>query len=463
MFEAESWAEANFGDVRLGDRRRTRRAVAMAAELAVHSEKTLPRAFETWAELKAVYRFLSHPDVTHEAMIEPHRKRTAQSCREPGQYVLAADTTALDFTSHRAARGLGRIGDDGGRGLIAHTTLAIGLGGAAGDDPTRPRLIGLFDQRVWRRTEPARKGRERKKERLSRSRESSCWAQSLAGGEGPPAGTRWTFVADREADIYEVFAERLPDGVDMVIRAAQPRALANETGRSIFDAVAQAPVLGETTVPLRSRPGRPARQARLELRAANVRLRPPWRPDRKLAPIDIALVQAIESNPPQGETALKWTLLTSLPNRTFDQCQAVVQCYRLRWMIEEYHKALKSGTRIEATQLATVERIEALLGVLAVVAVRLLDAKLLARSEPDAPVDETLCPPPVQRVLEACFKRPETGWTNREFIRAVARLGGFLARKHDGEPGWQTIWRGWDVLFQRVQGFLIALKQSTYG
>lgn len=463
MLSAEVWAEAVFGSVQLGDARRTRRAVRIGATMAAQSEKTLPQAMGGWAELKAVYRLLSDPCVTHAALTAPHGEATRRQCCEPGEYVLVADTTQLDFTTHRSVKGLGRIGNDGGQGLIVHTTVALRLGAVGNNSVVAPRLLGLWDQQVWTRRAGARRGRESKTERLSRARESQCWGRALADTEGPPPGVRWTFVADREADIYELLSERLAPGTDLVIRACQARALEDQSGVSIFDAIAHVEPLGEMSVDLRSRPGQAARQARLQLRATRVRLRAPWRPDRKLQAVEIGLVQALEEHPPRGAAPLNWVLLTTLRAENFDQAHAVVQRYALRWLVEEYHKALKSGTRIEDAQLSTVERLEALLGLLAIVAVRLLDAKLLARSEPDRKADPRLCTEPVRHVLEAAFGPPKGGWTNREFIRAVARLGGFLARRHDGQPGWQTIWRGWNVLTQRVKGFLIADAHSTYG
>lgn len=461
LMSSSDWAEMTFGGLDLGDSRRSERVVRMASTLAAHPEKTLPQAFSTWAELKAAYRMLSDPRMTYETLTRSHFESTRRQCTEAGEYLLVDDTTQLDFTTHRAVHGLGRIGDDGGRGLMMHTTLALGV--QAWGEQESARLVGLWDQQLWRRMEGPRKKRETKAQRLARPRESDCWGRALAGCSGPPEGVQWIFVADREADIYEMFSGRLPVGVDLVIRASRPRRIDDDAGRMIFEAVAQARALGEMTVEIRNRPGQPARQARLRLRARRVCLRPPWRPDRKLAPVEINVVQASEEDPPDGASALHWVLLTTLPVENFAQARRVVWRYEFRWLIEEYHKALKSGTRIEEAQLSTVERIEALLGVLAMVAARLLQAKLVARIEPEQKADERICTESVQRVLEAAVGRPKRGWTNREFIRAIARLGGFLGRRHDGEPGWQTIWRGWNVLVERVEGYLIAQGEWSCG
>ena len=137
-----------------------------------------------------------------------------------------------------------------------------------------------------------------------------------------------------------------------------------------------------------------------------------------------------------------------------------MRAYARRWLAEECHKCLKTGCSVERSQLAAAAALAALLGVLALVAVRLLDAKLLARARPDEPVPSEQAGPEVLAVLAvlaAKFGEPAEGrWTHRLFLRAAARLGGFLARSGDGEPGWVTIWRGWRRLVQLSEGYALA-------
>ena len=138
----------------------------------------------------------------------------------------------------------------------------------------------------------------------------------------------------------------------------------------------------------------------------------------------------------------------------------MINAYCCRWLIEEYHKALKSGTRIEDSQLSTAARITALLAILAVVAVRLLNMKLLARTRPDEPVAEDAIGPEALAILGVRYGKPPNGWTNATTLLGVARMGGFLARKSDGDPGWQTIWRGLRKLMEQVEGYGIATGEN---
>jgi hypothetical protein len=220
------------------------------------------------------------------------------------------------------------------------------------------------------------------------------------------------------------------------------------------EALASAPVLGQTTVELRARGSQPARTAIVALRAAKLDLDGPWRPGGWQPPLrGIWALEVREVDPPEGiQEPLHWMLLSSLPCATLAQAKRVVGRYTARWWVEEYHKALKTGVGVQDSQLEAPERLEALIGVLAVVALRLLSTKLLARSRPDSWEAAESFGPEMLQLLEQKLGKPKGGWTNRNVIVATARLGGFIGRKSDGMPGWQTIWRGWQRLMWMCEG-----------
>ncbi len=447
---ADEWAREQFGEADLKDERRTRRLLAVAAQLAENPSGTLPQAMPEWKDLKAAYRLFDLPDVTFERVLQPHWLKTREACLLPGQYLWIEDTTTLDFSHHPALTDIGRIGDDHGRGFFVHSTLALRVEWV---DKTSPKLtlLGLAGQSCWVRSDEPTGGdaaqldREKKKRRLSRPRESQRWARVLDECPSIPPQAQCIYVADRESDIYEVFGRCRQRGFDFLIRANQARALAGDD-RSVFQAASQGQLLGQIAVPLRSRPGQAGRTAVLEVRTQTVKLRGPYRPGGASAPVAVHVVDAQETGAPAGVEPIRWVLLTSLPVPTSQEAVRAVSLYARRWLIEEYHKALKSGAQIERTQLEKRRRIEALLGILAVVALRLLDTKLLVQDNPDQPITPQTIGPEVLQLLETKFGRPETGWTHRQLLVCIARLGGFLARKHDGNPGWQTIWRGWHRL-----------------
>jgi hypothetical protein len=193
-------------------------------------------------------------------------------------------------------------------------------------------------------------------------------------------------VADRESDIYEVFLRCYARSSDFIVRANQARALVKDD-RSVFELVAQSTVLGHYTLHLRSRPGQAARTATLQVRACTATLRGPRRPGAKLSDLKVNVVQAVETDPPANVQPIRWVLFTSWPCGTLAQALQVISAYARRWLVEEYHKALKTGAKIEQSQLSTAERLTTLLGIMAIVAVRLLKLKLLVVSCPDEPVE----------------------------------------------------------------------------
>jgi Transposase Tn5 dimerisation domain len=263
-------------------------------------------------------------------------------------------------------------------------------------------------------------------------------------------------------------AERL--GVDWIGRVkSRNRRVRDEAGRegALSAALAQAPTAGGYVLPLRARPGQKARRARIEVSYAAVTVLVPQQPAKSLEalaprPITQWAVWAREVDAPADvKEPIDWLLLTSLPVRSLEEAMEVIGYYEKRWMIEEWHKALKTGCQVEGRQLETSDRLEALTGLLSVVAVRLLQWKEVARREPRRGAMELIPRHYGELVCRARGRgRPEQ-WTVREFFRGVARLGGFLGRKGDGEPGWITIWRGWQVLHWMRQGAPLATQPAV--
>ena len=451
---AGQWAQEEFAFADLGEARLNKRLVRIATNLAANPGGTLPQAFPMWAELKAAYRFFDHRSVNFPREVQPHLERTRRLCRQPGEYLIIEDTTDLDFSAHRRTEDLGVIGDGNGRGFELHSALAVRVEGWTLEQRPEGQLVGLFDQQC-RRPRPA-PPRETRAQRFKRRRQSSWWAEVLCQAGPPPCGCRWIYVADRESDFYEPIHGCLELGIGFVIRAFQDRRLAEGAGK-LLEALATAPVLGQSTVELRARGGEQARTAIVELRSVQVDLDGPWRPGGWQEPLyGVTVLEVREVDPPaEIKEPLHWILLTSLPCRTLAQARRVLGYYTARWHVEEYHKALKSGAGVEASQLERGGRLEPLIALLAVVAVRLLNTKMLARSRPEGTeAKESFGPKPLA-ILEKRFGRPKEGWTNKNILVATARLGGFLARKHDGMPGWQTIWRGWQRLIWMCEGLEI--------
>jgi Transposase Tn5 dimerisation domain len=224
--------------------------------------------------------------------------------------------------------------------------------------------------------------------------------------------------------------------------------------------------LGSYTLSLRARPEQAAREVELEVRIGQVKIpRPrhvsPWVRELNKGPIAMNVIDVVEVNPPKGIEPIRWVLLTSLPVTTFEEAWVVIGYYELRWLVEEYHKTLKTGCRTESRQLKTADRLEAFVGLTSVLAVRLLQLKSIARTNPDIPAQRVI-PAVWLKMLKIASKNLTRvhDLTVGQFYREVAKLGGFLGRKGDGDPGWITIWRGWQKLNMYV---IVASRLKSTG
>jgi hypothetical protein len=432
------WSRAQWGEVELGDERRERRAVAVGAAFADASARSLPQQQQSRAAAQATYRLMDCEDVTHAALLEPHLKATRQAAQAlgPAPVLFIQDQSYLDFTHRTSLAGVGRIGNDRGRGFCLHTCLALEAYSGA--------VLGLAGQSFWARSEPAPVG-ESRSQRARRRTEADRWAETLEAIGPAPQGATWVSVADRGADVYAHLARARAIGWHCLVRACQDRAL--EEGGHLLEQVRGLEPMSQRTV----RVGPKRRDERvLQVAWGAVHLLPPKGPAGRGLPPEPLPVWLIRV----WDEKVEWVLVSTLPVE--DQASAAerIEWYSRRWTIEDYHKGLKTGCRIEASQLRTAERFGALLGFAALVAVRLLQLRDRAHQAPGAPVSESLLS---QKVLAARLKgAPEAMATNLGFWRGVAQLGGFLGRKGDGEPGWQSLWRGWQELQLLLQGVGLA-------
>src|SRR5688572_13784231 len=234
LLRAQQWAQLEFSSADLGDARRTKRLVQIGSALAQCPSGTLPEAFPDWPELKGAYRFFSNPHIDYQKILAPHCQRTRLRCTEPGEYLLIDDTTDLDYSTHGRCRGLGQIGNQYGRGLWLHSTLAVRVNAWDLNHCAEVTVVGVAGQTCWARSGPSRrKNQERWRQRLGRHRESERWAQSLEQMPTRPAEATWIYVADRESDIYEAFERCNQSRIDFIIRAQYDRTLAQED-QSLF-------------------------------------------------------------------------------------------------------------------------------------------------------------------------------------------------------------------------------------
>ena len=446
----EEWIEGQFGQCELGNSLRTKRLGRVASAMLSCPEKSLPEQNTGWADLKAAYRLFSNERVTLDAIAEQHWKQTRET--KPGRYLMISDTSDIDHSSRPETTGLGMLGNGNSRGMQLHSCLVYNC--------DEKLIEGVAGALVHYRS--LAKKSETRMQRLSRGRESEIWGNLVKKVGSAPKESQWIHVFDRGGDNFEAMCHIRQTKCDWIIRAAKlQRKVITTSGEKmqLKKALGLAKLLGSYELSLRSRRGVKARTAKINVSVVKVTLPRPricskWVKQCEIHELELNVVIVEEKSTRKGVTPIRWILFTSLPVKSFDDAWKVIEDYENRWLIEEYHKVIKTACSLEMHALRTADRLEALIGLISVIGTRLFQLKLVGRSQKKAK-SRTHVPSAWLQTLQ--LVRPElkvAGLTVYEFFRELAKLGGFLARKGDGEPGWQTVWRG----YHKLQTLLDAMR-----
>lgn len=442
-----SWTEEEFGAVDLGDARLERRLQIIAGDFFARPTMNIPQACGSRAKAKAVYRFLDHPQVHLERVLSGHYQATSRRVAAYPVVLAVQDTTELNYSAHPECAMLGPIGDrqSGRVGLLVHDTMAYNLEGTP---------LGLIDVQCWARDPEDRGKRERRYQLPIEQKESSKWLvsyQAAARLQAQCPGTRMVSVGDREADLYELFVEaRAKAGQpEVLVRATRERKLAAHgpeevEDQPLWDYVRGVAVAGQVELKMPRRGHCPGRTATLAIRFASVELKAPKRKPG-LGSVPLWAIAAEEVDAPARVEPIRWYLLTTLRVENLEQAVEKLRWNALRFQIEVYHRTLKSGCQIEERQLGDADRIEACLAIDMVVAWRIAHLTKLGREVPEVPCTVYFEEAQWQALVVFVTQGPPPAQppTLREAVRMVAtRLGGFLGRKGDGEPGAQSLWWG---------------------
>ncbi len=436
-----SWAEAEFKTIDLGDARLNRRVIKIVEALGLAPGRMIPQAFQSWGSIKACYNFFSNGLVSEKKIIVPHVKQTIERIKEYPIVLLPNDTSELDYNAKEAMEGKERITNTK-KGLWLHPTIAV--------TPERV-MLGIVDVNFWKRKlEVNPKGSKQDKLPIE-DKESYRWLQSYRRSceiarEVPE--TQFINIADREGDIIEVFDEiakqkETGKAADVIIRSQHDRLLEGKKGKQdkLWQKLKEAPSLGEIEFVVPAAEKRSGRKVKQKLKGISVSIKP----GNKSTVVQINAVMAIEENPPDGEDALIWILLTSLPVHTFEDVVKVINYYLCRWEIETFFKVLKSGCKIEERQLQTTERMKALITVFMILAWRVMFTMMMGRVcgelSCDVVFDEAEWKA-VYKILNRKQALPEKPPSLGEFIIMIAILGGYVDRNKEGPPGVKAVWKG---------------------
>lgn len=448
------WAKEEVDAADLGDERLDARLELLLSALGERPNISIPAACGGRAEMEAAYRFFDNDKVTFDKVLQPHIARTLQRVAEQKVALLVQDTSEIDLTRpEQEVTGVGEL-DGSRRGFLLHEMQAFTPEGTP---------LGTVWAEILNRTEGVSHATTavkdyQKKHTPIEEKESLRWITGLRQAqhvaEQVPA-VQCVCVADSEADIYEWFAEP-PGPAHWLVRACQDRALEEaDAGWHLRAQVLTAPVLYQVELLIRGRQAKTAveergrrqsretRQATVDVRAATVTLRPPWRFDRQLPAITVNVVLVREPNPPAGEPPVEWILVTTLPIATPEQVRLIVAYYCVRWNIEILFRTLKSGCRIERRRFEDIDRVLPCLALYLIVSWRTMLVCRLGRECPDLDCEAIFEPSEWKAVWVAVHKKkpPKKPPRLSTMVHLIARLGGYVERPQS-EPGVQTVWIG---------------------
>ena len=470
--EAETWAEKEFGGAPLGDERLSKRLVNVArAKAGAPGRAFAGVAQGDPAAVKAYYRLIDMPEdsaVTMDNILLPHRDRTVRRMQGQRTVLCVQDGSDLNYNGLAECAGLGEIGTNQtgakSRGLHLHTTITISPSGLP---------LGVLKAQCLA-PEPKAPADKRPSFAIPiEEKKTFHWLAHHRDMEAVAADmphTRLIDICDREADFFEIFdQQRQQNSVELLVRAKHNRNIAEEPFK-LWEAVGQAEAQGRVRarIPRQSarpkkskqqaRPPRPGREADLTVRYMRVQLCPPhYHADK--APIAIWVIHAREENPPPEAEAVEWFLLTTIEIGSTEDAEQCLRWYCLRWRIEDWHRVLKSGCRIEDIAHETAERVRRAIAVNLVIAWRIMLMTLLGRETPGLPADVLFSDVELQ-TLRAFAKNKglKPPVLLGEAVRLVAKIGGYLGRNSDPPPGHQLIWYGYAAL--QLMSFGYELKRE---
>lgn len=456
-----SMAAEHFGSAELGDKRLTKRLVHSVEQILQHPAGSFPDRFQEPADLDGFYNLMAKPAVTHAAVLAPHGQRTLELMRQQAGVVLILhDTTVLDYSGLNEIEELGQVGDGHGRGYYCHNSLAV--------TPKR-QVLGLVHQLLHQRRRVP-KGEGRAARRARADRESRIWKTASEAIPAAPGGKWWVDVADRGADILEFLDYEEATGKHYLVRSQHNRKVAvfldgERRELRLHDHLRTLTSQGQRVVKVPPGPGRKARTATVGVAWTELDLQPPRQTcgEERGVPIRVWAVRVWELDPPAGVEGLEWMLLTNVSVVTVADAFVRVDWYGCRWVIEELHKAMKTGCQIERMQFSYADRLQPAIALLSVVAVWLVQLRDASRDSERRQQPATQWVP--RRLIEVLslwrHRAVRLDWTLHEFFMALARMGGHQNRKHDHPPGWLILWRGWTYLQTMTAGASIQLAKRS--
>lgn len=468
MSTKDSWCSKELGSVKLGDDRLNRRLLKVANDLLNHPTEPIHTACSSWAEAKAAYRLFDNDKLKESTLLHIHQKEIVGRLEKSEEIVFAIQaTTILNYTHHPKKKGVNKINKNIGfekpsTGCLLHNTLLMTESGLP---------LGLLDQKIFQH-ETGEKVNH--KQRPITEKQSFRWIEALKTTKALCPEKTVITIGDRESDIFELFMEAEEIEAKVLVRATKDRILAKKSpdqkNETLWAHMRKVSLAGIQGIDLPARHNQPARSAILEVRYSEITFKPPQRylgaKQKRLIPVKMWAIWLYEPSPSSTDEPLEWMLLINMPVISVEDAIKIGKWYRLRWQIECYHRILKSGCKIEDCRLETYERLKKYIRLKSIIAFRLFWLTLINRVNPEMSSGQIL-EEHEWKALRCYITKsrtpPSTAPSIKETVRMIAKLGGFLGRKHDGEPGMTYIWRGWEKLSTIAEFWSSTYQEATCG
>jgi len=443
--DSTKWVKKQFFNANFNDKRLNRRVQSIAINMIKKPSASINEQSKDWSEAKASYRFFDNKQVSYQKILASHINTVKEEVKYLNTVLIIQDTCYFGFGHHPSVKDLGHIGNEDTSGLIVHNSIAVNPEGVA------PELIGVIDLCTHNRKNKTKEG----------WKETDLWREASSRINIDTNKTKVIEVMDREGSAFGIMKNCLDQKHEFVIRSKEGKVVRSPFKRKLFETAKKTSVAGYLKIDVQKKKGQVKRKAKLEIKFMPIEI--PGPNCRKNEYLNCFLVQAVEINTPKNQEPLSWYLLTSVKINKFETAIKIINWYKNRWIIEEHHKAIKTGCNVQAKQLKSAFRIENYLAIAIVIGVRLLQLRDLARIMPNAKAIDYFDSLEVKLLLEKDDEETKK-LTVKEFYILVAKKGGFLARKSDGNPGWQTLWKGLEKLYWEVNGAKKLLKMlNTYG
>jgi hypothetical protein len=451
MVQEKDWIAHEVGRAQFEDKRLKKRFSALLAQLSEGIGCSIPLACQDWAATKAAYRFFSNKRVSEDAILAGHFSATRERFTASGSgHVLVLHDTC-EFSYKREANSpLGLLGTTCGkdnlgrkrvhtqRGILMHSSMVVTCTGLP---------LGLAAIKFW--TRKKFKGNQALRPKINPTRipieekESYRWLENVRQSTSLlNAPERCVHIGDRESDIYELFCTAQEAGTYFLIRSCVDR-LAEEGQSTIKSQMKDATPQGIHRIELRDQ-GHIC-EVILEIKYLRLKVRPPIGKQKRYPQLILSVIHALEKDAPADRDKIEWKLITNLPVESIDAAIEKLQWYAMRWKIETFHKILKSGCKAEESKLRTCERLANLISVYCIVSWRIFWLTMLNRTEPEAPPEVALTKTEIlilDKLMKPKAREAPARRVIGEYLKKIARLGGYLARARDLPPGNALIWRG---------------------